>query len=297
MVYPLGNNGFNPDNPFVSSDKANFDENYNNSIFGNIPDISEELDFDEMAKCYVGGRSSGYNINDYRRQHNYLLNKHQTWVPKFVQNRLSKETIALNKKQYPASPAANVNLARKHLNITVEVSSQEYKNMNPNDRKFTQMAMIGGIQSTLSNGQIHTACPSDDWCALFISSINRDLGIEGWSHFCDVPQFVKKAKSENRWHKMSSWPKPTKKAIKAQLSGMKPGDYIVFNGDKPNGKRRGHIGIIEFVDVKNGTITTIEGNAKGSSKDKTEGVVRKIYKISDLIKEGYGGYINTKGIK
>ena len=301
MVYPLGNNSFNPDMPFGQNDKANVNNSYNNCIFDGLPDVRDEFDFEEMSRCYVGGGSGGGgNVNAYRRQHKQLLAKQQNAVPQRVQNNFSKETIALNSKQYSQSSAANVNMARKYLNKIVEVNSQsEYNRLSSADKRTTQMSIIGGIESTLNNGSKHKAQASDSWCALFISAINRDLGIKGWSNFCDVHQFVKKAKSEDRWHQMRSWPKPTKSAIKAQLSQMKPGYYIVFNGDKPDGNRRAHIGIIEFVDVKKGTVTIIEGNAKGAggSKDKKDGVVRNVYSISDLINAGYGGYINTNGIK
>ena len=296
MVYPLGNNSFNPDMPFGQNDKANVNNSYNNCIFDNLPDVRDEFDFEEMSRCYVGGGGGGTSVNDYRRKHKEL----QARPTAFVKSKLSSQTIALNQKQYSSSSAANVNEARRYLNKIVEVSSQsEYNKLSAANKKSTQMALISGIESTLYNGTKHTAALSDDWCALFVSAINRNLGIKGWSTFCDVRQFVDKAKSENRWHKMSSWPNPTAKAIKAQLPGMRAGDYIIFNGNKPNGQRRAHIGIIEFVDTKNGTVTIIEGNAKGAggSSDKRDAVVRNVYSISELINAGYGGYINTKGIK
>ena len=117
--------------------------------------------------------------------------------------------------------------------------------------------------------------------------------------------------------------------IKAQLPKMKEGDFIIWKGDYvvnvSNGQasynKASHIGIIEHVDVENGIVTVIEGNAnisemddnnervpvrtaadgkrgaqtRGEYKDVNmrDGLIRKQYTIEELSKHGYTGFIDN----
>jgi hypothetical protein len=119
------------------------------------------------------------------------------------------------------------------------------------------------------------------------------------------------------------------KQIKAQLPNMKEGDFIIWKGQyavpQANGSAStataSHIGIIEYVDIENGIVTVIEGNANISEMDENnervpvrtaadgkrgaqtrgeykdvnnrDGLIRKQYTIEELSKHGYTGFIDN----
>ena len=114
---------------------------------------------------------------------------------------------------------------------------------------------------------------------------------------------------------------------------MKDGRFIVWKSDYSVKTDKGvkdvsssHIGIIESIDVNNGEVTVIEGNANYSKTspnierfivenkadsingnqefgefkevNRADGLIRKTYTVSELAKFGYSGYIdNSKIIK
>ena len=118
--------------------------------------------------------------------------------------------------------------------------------------------------------------------------------------------------------------------IKAQLPKMNEGDFIIWKGNYVVPQATGavksssasHIGIIERVDLENGIVTVIEGNANisemneyqervpvktsadcargaqtfGEYKDvnNRDGLIRKQYTIEELSKHGYSGFIDNQ---
>lgn len=119
--------------------------------------------------------------------------------------------------------------------------------------------------------------------------------------------------------------------IKKQLAQMKEGDFIVWQADKAfkdknNWKieKASHIGLIKSVNPQKGTVTVIEGNANipvvdkngepilvknkkegqngnqlvGEVREKNphDGLIEKVYTIEDLVRYGYSGFIDNKGL-
>lgn len=114
--------------------------------------------------------------------------------------------------------------------------------------------------------------------------------------------------------------------IKAQLPKMNEGDFIIWktdyaiNSNPPHFLKASHIGIIESVDLKSGTIIVIEGNAneyvtennervlvqnnkqringdqligEPQEVNRRDGLIRKVYKAEDFAKYGYSGFIDN----
>lgn len=121
-----------------------------------------------------------------------------------------------------------------------------------------------------------------------------------------------------------------KNSAKGHLSKIAKGDIVIFKSEytvmTKDGKvtrHASHTGLVK--NIKNGYVTTIEGNANTRKRDskgryclvhnykegrngnqdigdfqevnKADGVIEKRYSVQDLIDNGYSGYINMQKIK
>lgn len=177
------------------------------------------------------------------------------------------------------------------------------------------------------------------WCAAFVNRIAHDTGIlNEHQNFCGVQQFIDWGTKNGRYRpiEQNTTSQQTLEAdratrreqIKKQLPEMRSGDFIIWKSGnfqvKTNqgikNQHSSHIGIIESVDRKNGTVTVIEGNAntnitgqheryvvqnenQGKNGNQSvgemqevnprDGLIRKTYTIEDLANFGYSGYISN----
>lgn len=99
---------------------------------------------------------------------------------------------------------------------------------------------------------------SDDWCDAFITTLAIETGsVDIIGRECGVQRHIDIFKQKGIW-------------IEDGRITPKPGDIITFNWDEYTQANDGfadHIGIVES--VKNGVITTIEGNTDRSCKRRT----------------------------
>ncbi|MBR1942449.1 CHAP domain-containing protein [bacterium] len=178
------------------------------------------------------------------------------------------------------------------------------------------------------------------WCAAFANRVGHDSGILGENqNFCGVQQFIDWGTRNHRYKPIAT---NTTRAgnleedraartsqISQQIPSMKSGDYIIWKSPQYQVKtdqglrtqHSSHIGVIESVDRRNGTVTVIEGNANVNRTDgnneryvvrtaqqgkkgnqgigelqetnERDGLIRKTYTIADLAKFGYSGYIDN----
>lgn len=124
---------------------------------------------------------------------------------------------------------------------------------------------------TKYNRWFYGANISAPWCAIFITWCFHETGIyaniKGVENKAYCPSWVTWAKKEGRWH-----------------TEPKIGALVVF--DWQHDKGADHIGIVESINAKNSTITTIEGNT-GIGNDSNGGeVMRRIRPFSSVL-----GYI------
>ena len=180
------------------------------------------------------------------------------------------------------------------------------------------------------------------WCALTVSILAKEAGMNIGADFIPtVDGFVKLAGRRykqipsiklNSSNVIQERQRRAGEILKQIKSGsMKEGDFIIWKGDKAlkneqnwEIKQASHIGIIESVDIKKGTITVIEGNAnitltdnngepllvKNAQQGKNgnqeigevqeynrhDGLIRKTYTIEQLARDGYSGFIDNTGI-
>lgn len=99
---------------------------------------------------------------------------------------------------------------------------------------------------------------SDDWCDTFITTLAIETGaVDIIGRECGVQRHIDIFKQKGIW-------------IEDGRITPKPGDIITFNWDEYSSNNNGfadHIGIVES--VKNGQITTIEGNTDRACKRRT----------------------------
>lgn len=99
---------------------------------------------------------------------------------------------------------------------------------------------------------------TDDWCDAFITTLAIETGaVDIIGRECGVQRHIDIFKQKGIW-------------IEDGRITPKPGDIITFNWDEYNQANNGfadHIGIVES--VKNGVITTIEGNTDRACKRRT----------------------------
>lgn len=180
------------------------------------------------------------------------------------------------------------------------------------------------------------------WCALTVSILAKEAGINiGTDFLPTVDGFIKwagrryKKIPTNKLNASNVKQERERRAVEIsnqiQSGKIKEGDFIIWKGDKAvkdgqNWKinHASHIGIIESVDRKNGTVTVIEGNANITLTDKNgepllvkneqqgkngnqnigevqeknphDGLIRKTYTIEELARNGYSGYIDNAGL-
>lgn len=110
---------------------------------------------------------------------------------------------------------------------------------------------------------------SDDWCDAFITTLAIETGaVDMIGRECGVQRHI------DIFKKLGIW-------IEDGRITPNPGDIITFNWDEYNSNNNGfadHIGIVES--VKNGQITTIEGNTDRACK-------RRTYQIGNGYIRGY----------
>jgi len=162
-----------------------------------------------------------------------------------------------------------------------EISYNEYlqlKKNNPEELQKTQYKVIG------NNGSI-----TDAWCAHTVSYLAKESGMNIGAHKSSVQGFINWAGKDYKPIGMKFMTKDNyiqerenrAKQIKAQLSNMKEGDFIIWKANNMNcgtylvetgsGNMKSltssHIGIIEHVDLEKGIVTVIEGNANEAKSE------------------------------
>ena len=179
-----------------------------------------------------------------------------------------------------------------------EITYNDYltlKQENPEELQKTQYKVIG------NHGSI-----TDAWCAHTISYLAKESGMDIGGHKSSVQSFINWAGPDYKSIKTTPMTaenyieerKSRAKQIKAQLSKMKEGDFIIFKANASNGGTylietdsgvkksfgKSHIGLLESIDLEKGIITVIEGNA---NKDKSDaGLTRSLVTTSS---EGLNG--------
>lgn len=112
---------------------------------------------------------------------------------------------------------------------------------------------------------------SAPWCAIFITWCFHETGlsanIKGVQNKAYCPSWVQWAKKEGRWH-----------------SEPKVGALVIFDWNHDGGAD--HIGIVESINPKNRTITTIEGNTSIGNDGNGGEVMRRVRSYSWVV-----GYI------
>lgn len=245
----------------------------------------------------------------------------------------SDKTKNLNNKTFIHSTTL-LQTAQNSLGL-YEISPAEYrylKKHNPSELQNTQYKVIG------SHGSI-----TDAWCAHTVSYLATESGMDIGKHKASVQSFVNWAGDDYKrittknMNKNNYLEERENRAneIKKQLPDMHEGDFVVWKNNSSNKgtyvivlddgtvekNSSSHIGILEDVDLENGVITVIEGNAnesvvgdsgervliKTSSQakngsqciggheevNKRDGLIRKQYTIEELATFGYSGYIDN----
>lgn len=196
------------------------------------------------------------------------------------------------------------------------------------EKQKTQAGIIGGYGN--SNHQ---------WCAHAVSTIAERSGVKIGGHYAQVQQFINWGAKNGIYNKVPDMAidktnfqdvrAAKAESISAQLPNMNEGDLIIWKSPYAAKTDIGvkiwaasHIGILESIDVENGTITVLEGNANIPKSDdkyeryvvqnrsqgvngdqvigepvelnRTDGLIRKVYTVDDLAKFGYSGFINMQ---
>ena len=212
-----------------------------------------------------------------------------------------------------------------------EVTPQEFRSLTSEQKQQTQMRFIGRYGN-----------PTHQWCAHAVSTIAEESGMTIGGHKAQVQQFVNWASNRGTYNRISTstiTPQnyTTERSIRAeqvrrQLPNMHEGDFIIWKTDYavngPNNNvyttKSSHIGIIEHVNIENGVVTVIEGNANeyasadgyerikvNNSREgingaqnigepqevnRRDGLIRKQYTIEQLANFGYSGFIDNSSI-
>ena len=254
-------------------------------------------------------------------------------APVVQTNPFDDSTITMNNLKIEHDTTI-LDVAQNSLGL-YEVSYKEYlqlKKENPEELQNTQYRVIGNYGSV-----------TDAWCAHTVSYLAREAGMDIGAHKKSVYEFIQWAGTDYKrikTHMMTtdnyiSERESRAEQIKEQLPNMKEGDFIIWkangtnlgtylvetNSDNMKACHSSHIGIIEKVDLKNGIVTVIEGNANrpitnngldralvtkpseginGSQgvgefqeSNRRDGLIRKQYTIEELAAFGYTGYIDN----
>ena len=257
------------------------------------------------------------------------LNKSDKQNKAYEEDSFSDFTTDLNTQRF-AHNTRVLELAQDSIG-TIEVSMAEYMQMTPEQKQKTQIHIIGN----------HGAS-TEAWCAHTVSYLSEQAGMDIGGHKKSVASFITWARDNSTYRPVSLRHTTTENyqtersiregQIRAQLPDMHEGDYIIWKGKYAATVEGGgveqhtssHIGFIESVDVENGIVTVIEGNANeqisgdgferslvtsategetgaqevGEWKEanKRDGIIRKQYTIADLAAFGYSGYIDNSKI-
>ena len=226
-----------------------------------------------------------------------------------------------------------LDIAQEYLGY-IEVTKREYRNLTPEERKHTQGSVIPKGYSINDQFCAHTVSTISKKAGMNIgahkysvsSFINWAQGRGTWNSLpndlvnCTNPNNIKDFRKDRNVY------------IHKHLKEMKEGDFIVWKSSSfyvntQNGYEKtysSHIGIIESINLEKGTVTVIEGNANDyiSGEDyeckkvtnkkegkngaqaigefqetnRRDGIIRKVYTISDLAKFGYTGFISNQDI-
>ena len=124
-------------------------------------------------------------------------------------------------------------------------SAREYIGCKESDGSFTKIIDKYNMTTPLPRG--YRVKLSDSWCAVFVSVILHENGLDSFRE-CSCEQMIAKCKVAGKY-------------IEDETITPQPNDLIFFNFTSkkhPNNLRATHVGIVES--VANGIITTIEGN-------------------------------------
>lgn len=222
-----------------------------------------------------------------------------------------------------------LNIAQNYLGI-MEVTPDELAKMSPSEKRKTQALIIG------DKGKVDEA-----WCAHTVSFLSKKAGMNVGPYKKAVSAYIHWAKENKSWrpietkqmtgNNIGAERKSRAIQIQKQLKNMKEADFIVWKSQFSVKTNKGiknvqasHIGIIESVDTKKGTVTVIEGNANISKSsngteryvvendlqgvygnqsvgefqevNRTDGLIRKTYTVDELAKFGYSGFIDNSKI-
>lgn len=233
------------------------------------------------------------------------------------------------------------NTARNYLNEGHQEYTQDeidIMKQNGQDVSHTQDIFLKPFLGIGSGNNRVTEDSS--WCAAFVNRVAHDTGLlEEGQNYCGVQQFINWGKRKGTYHEITTNTTRTDHLdedrseraaqITKQLPSMKSGDFIIWKSPRYQIKtdsgikneHSSHIGIIESVDRKKGTVTVIEGNANINRSDsqneryvvhnaaqgakgnqsvgelqevnQRDGLIRKTYTIEDLARFGYSGFINN----
>lgn len=124
-------------------------------------------------------------------------------------------------------------------------SAREYIGCKESDGSFAKI--IDKYNMTIPLPRGYRVKLSDSWCAVFVSVILHENGLDSYRE-CSCEQMIAKCRNAGKF-------------IEDETITPKPDDLIFFNFTSkkhPNNLRATHVGIVES--VANGVITTIEGN-------------------------------------
>lgn len=244
-----------------------------------------------------------------------------------VSEKFEQDTLELNAQRLPHSTTL-LTIAQDSLGL-YEITPLEYERMkaeNPEELKNTQAIIVGDYG--MRNGH--------QWCAYTVGYFAQKAEMD-MPKLPTVQAYIDKYNYDYiqiKTNKMTSVNYQEErlnrmKQIKAQLSGMHEGDFIIWKGDylvntgnsQISQNKASHIGLIEHVDLEKGIVTVIEGNANVNEMDNSneriliksreegkkgaqvigeykevnerDGLIRKQYTVEELAKHGYTGFIDN----
>lgn len=239
----------------------------------------------------------------------------------------NKNTILLNQQVFEHNSHL-LEVAQDSLGL-YEITAYEYEIMkkeNPEELKNTQSKIVGDYG--MRNGH--------QWCAYTVGYLAKEAGmnmpqlstVQAYidKYINDYNKIQTKQMTINNFQEERS---SRAEQIKTQLPKMNEGDFIIWKGDfvvplennSVQKSKASHIGIIEHVNLEDGIVTVIEGNANVNDMDENnerkpvttrqegkkgaqiigeyqevnerDGLIRKQYTIEELAKHGYTGFIDN----
>lgn len=244
-----------------------------------------------------------------------------------ISERFEQDTLKLNALRLPHSTKL-LTIAQDSLGL-YEITPLEYNRMkaeNPEELKNTQAIIVGDYG--MKNGH--------QWCAYTVGYFAQKAGMN-MPQLSTVQAYIDKYIDDYKQIKTNKMTSDNyqeerlnrMKQIKAQLSEMHEGDFIIWKGgylvntdnSQISQNKASHIGLIEHVDLEKGIVTVIEGNANVNEMDNNneripvksreegkkgaqvigeykevnerDGLIRKQYTVEELAKHGYTGFIDN----